>query len=72
MHASMSYEVNGLGSGPRRMVSGTEGQMVEIKTPVFVLRESVHEPKRTSGRRDVDLHAAGETGAVPRILITRK
>lgn len=68
----MSYAIDGLSSRPRWVVSDTEGEMVEIEPPIFVLRESVHEAKRASGRRDVDLHAAGEAGAVPRILIAGK
>jgi hypothetical protein len=65
----MGHEVDRLGSGPRRMVSNAEGEMVEIEAAVLVLREPVHEAKWASGWRDVDLYAAGETGAVPRVLV---
>lgn len=65
----MSHEIDGLGSGPRWVVSDAEGEMIEIKAPILVLRESVHEAKRASGRWDVDLYAAGEAGAVPRVLV---
>lgn len=66
----MSREVDGLDGGPWRMVPDAEGQMVEIEAPILVLGKSVHETERASGRRDVDLHAAGEAGAVPRVLVT--
>lgn len=48
MQASMSHEVDGFGGGPWRMVPDAEGEMVEIEPPIFVLRESVHEAKRSS------------------------
>jgi hypothetical protein len=54
------------------MVPDAEGEVIKIEAPILVFGESVHEPQRTSQWRDVDLYAAGEAGAVPCILVTRK
>ena len=66
----MSYAVDRLSGNPRRVVPDTEGQVVEVEAAFFALRQSIHEAKWASGRRDISLHAAGKAGAVSCILVT--
>jgi hypothetical protein len=65
----MSRLIDGFGIRSWRVVPDAECQMIEIEATVLVLGESVHEAKRASGRWDVGLCAAGEAGAVPRVLV---
>ena len=70
IQATMREPIDRFAASAGWQVAHAESEMGEIETTMLALGDLEHEAERTTGRRQVDLYAAGKPRAVPCFLVT--